>query len=183
MSIFENCIVFATNGLDYYFCWRNLNHFLNRRPICCKKRTNKQNKSAKVHIGVVFAAFHDSNLEKNYLHRPDYIIKYTALLVWIIGCCLIYIQLATNELNCILCIVIDISVFLFLTAVLALCWYKKFCFWKSKGEENQLYSRFSCRIFNFFEKTQQSLRRRIVLYLMVVCSFLMVTSLILVSIL
>ncbi|KPU73766.1 uncharacterized protein Dana_GF14210, isoform B [Drosophila ananassae] len=149
-------------------------------PICWRRRKNKKD-HMKGNIGMVFAAFNDSHLEGNYLRRPDYIIKYTVLLVWIMGCCLIYIQLATNESNCILCIVIDIIVFLFLTAVLAICWYKKFCYWKHKGDENYLYSRCSCIIFGFFEKTQQSLRRRIVLYLLVVLSLLMVTSLIMLN--
>ncbi|XP_070133535.1 adenylyl cyclase X E-like [Drosophila bipectinata] len=144
-------------------------------PICWIRDNNKE-EYINAEVGHVFVAFNDSSLEWNYLRRPDYIIKYTALLVWIMGCCLIYLQLVTIESLCLLCIAIDILVFLFLSAVLAICWYKKYCFWKSEGDENKIYSRCSCRIFNLFEKIQQSITKRIVLYLTVVFLYLIMIS-------
>jgi len=116
------------------------------------------------------------------MHQPDFILKSSVLLAWGIGCCLIYIQLVTNNFACPVCIVVDLIAFLFLTSLLCIAWYKKLCWWKSGHNEFKWHSKYSCIVFHLFEKIQHSATLRICAYFLIIISYYSVISLIMVSI-
>jgi len=115
------------------------------------------------------------------MHQPDFIFKSSVLLAWGIGCCLIYIQIVTNNFSCPVCIVVDLITFLFLTSLLCISWYKKLCWWKSGRYAFKMHGEYSCMVFHLFEKIQHSVTLRIGTYLLIIISYYAVISLIMVS--
>ncbi|KAH8318963.1 hypothetical protein KR067_000595 [Drosophila pandora] len=120
-------------------------------------------------------AFQDRSLEFNYTYRTDYILKYSICISYIIGVVLVYNQATANRTICIACIYVDIILFLFMTGMLCIAWYKKFCFWKYHEEKE--YSKLSCLIFNIWEKVQHSATKRIAVYIFILGIFLTYLSL------
>ncbi|KAH8282108.1 hypothetical protein KR054_005453 [Drosophila jambulina] len=143
---------------------------------CCPKDGETPQKYRR-EIGLLCTTFKDSSLEKNYLQQPDYIYKRSILLAWIIGVCLIYIQLLGNVSK--ECIVVDVLVFVFLSCLLFISWYKKLCWWKNGRNEYKEYNKFSCLIFRMHEKILLSLFLRIAVYLLIVMCYLTVLLMIL----
>ncbi|XP_043653646.1 adenylyl cyclase X E-like isoform X3 [Drosophila teissieri] len=132
-------------------------------------------------LGIFCVAFKDKSLEWDYLHHPDYIFKYSVLLSWGIGCCLIYIQYANNTDLWYTGAVIDTVAFLILTSLLIICWYKKVCWWRSRQDEHKSYSKLSCAMFHTFEKIQHSFVLRLIVYVMIILCYFMVLSLTLIN--
>ncbi|XP_016964662.1 adenylyl cyclase X E-like isoform X4 [Drosophila biarmipes] len=145
---------------------------------CCRRASNEKTKRE---VGLFCAAFKDKSLEWNYLHQPDFILKSSVLLAWGIGCCLIYIQVVTVTFACTVCIVVDLIAFLFLTSLLCIAWYKKFCWWKTGGNEFKWHSKYSCTVFHLFEKIQHSATMRICVYFLIIISYYSVISLIMIN--
>ncbi|XP_044250922.1 adenylyl cyclase X E-like isoform X1 [Drosophila takahashii] len=148
---------------------------------CCRQATNESHKKTEREIGMFCAAFKDKNLEWNFMHQPDFIFKSSMLLAWAIGCCLIYIQIVNNTFQCNVCLVVDLLTFFFLTSLLCISWYKKFCWWKSGRFEFQMHNKYSCMVFHLFEKIQHSVTLRISTYLMIVICYYSVISLIMID--
>ncbi|KAH8282109.1 hypothetical protein KR054_005454 [Drosophila jambulina] len=113
--------------------------------------------------------FYDSALEKAYLKQTDYLFKYHMLLAWFIGSSLIYFQILNRSKICIQCFVVDFLLFLSLTALAFIAWYKQIC-WLRYGKKNipHSYNRASCAIFRIHEKIQGNLTVRICTYLFVI---------------
>ncbi|XP_037708960.1 adenylyl cyclase X E-like isoform X1 [Drosophila subpulchrella] len=149
--------------------------------LCCRQAGDDTNEKTQRDIGLFCAAFKDKSLEWNYMHQPDFIWKSSVLLAWGIGCCLIYIQLVTNNFACPVCIVVDLIAFLFLTSLLCIAWFKKFCWWKSGHNEFKLHSKYSCIVFHLFEKIQHSATLRICAYFLIIISYYSVISLIMID--
>ncbi|XP_037709263.1 adenylyl cyclase X E-like isoform X2 [Drosophila subpulchrella] len=148
---------------------------------CCRQAGIDTHKKTEREIGHFCAAFKDKSLEWNYMHQPDFIFKSSVLLAWGIGCCLIYIQIVTNNFACPLCIVVDLIAFLFLTSLLCIAWYKKLCWWKSGRYEFKMHGAYSCMVFHLFEKIQHSVTLRIGTYLLIIISYYAVISLIMIN--
>ncbi|XP_039494766.1 adenylyl cyclase X E isoform X1 [Drosophila santomea] len=132
-------------------------------------------------LGIFCVAFKDKSLEWDYLHQPDYIFKYSVLLGWGIGCCLIYIQYVNNAYLWYTACIIDMIAFLVLTSLLFICWFKKVCWWRSRQDQHKSYSKLSCAIFHMFEKIQHSFVLRVTVYMMMVLCYYMVMSLTLIN--
>ncbi|XP_033235452.1 adenylyl cyclase X E-like isoform X1 [Drosophila pseudoobscura] len=118
--------------------------------------------------------YRDSNLECKYLHSPDLMFKYSMLLSWSIGCSLAYIQLMSLGEGVLLeAILLDVVVLTFLTVLLVISWYKKFCWLRYGNNENnrQRFGKLSCWIFRTSEKIQASLSLRICIYLFIMCAY------------
>ncbi|KAH8234021.1 hypothetical protein KR032_010953, partial [Drosophila birchii] len=147
-----------------------------RRIFSCDPRSEVQNKSHH-EIGMLCTTFRDSRLEKNYLQQPDFIFKRSTLMAWVIGVCLIYIQLLGND--CHECVVVDVIVFIFLTFVLFISWHKKICFWRNGHHEDKEYNKFNCLIFRFHEKVLHSLFLRLSCYLLILMCYISVLLMIL----
>ncbi|KAH8276409.1 hypothetical protein KR018_005161, partial [Drosophila ironensis] len=144
---------------------------------CCREDSD----NSKNDIGSWCISFKDSRLEWEYLRYPDYILKYSVLLSWVIGSCLILVQILTNRTKCSLCIFIDFIVFFYLTTLLGVSWFKCFCYWRYGHNKEIVYGQFSCRLFYLFESIQESTTRRIFIYLSIIGSYLIVISLLLVG--
>lgn len=108
--------------------------------------------------------------------------KYNILLVWIVGLCLLMIQLADTNGVCAICICLDFFVMLSMFLFTFISWYKKICWWR-KGKRNPryIYDRFSCFLFYIYESIQGSLLIRVFIYLFVTSSNCVVVGIILVS--
>ncbi|EDV58758.2 uncharacterized protein Dere_GG23801 [Drosophila erecta] len=146
-----------------------------------RREINLKNEKVERDLGMFCVAFKDSTLERDYLHQPDYIFKYSVVLGWGIGCCLIYIQYVNNAYLWYTGAIIDTIAFLFLTSLLFICWYKKVCWWRSGKDEHRRYSKLSCAIFNTFEKIQHSFVLRLTVYMMIILCYYLVISLILIN--
>ncbi|XP_026834758.1 adenylyl cyclase X E [Drosophila erecta] len=151
------------------------------RSPCCRD-TNASDEKVNRDLGVFCVAFKDPSLERSYLHKPDFILKYSVLLAWAIGCCLIYIQVVHDKYSiCMECIMIDVVVFTFLTSLLFISWYKKVCWWRSAEDEFLKHGRVSCKLFKIFERIQHSFVLRVTIYLTIVGSYYLVISTILLN--
>ncbi|XP_016970905.1 adenylyl cyclase X E [Drosophila rhopaloa] len=150
------------------------------RLLCCCRKSRREI-DQKGQIGIFCAAFKDSSLEWNYLHQPDFIFKSSMLLAWGIGCCLIYIQIVTNNFVCKECIVVDLFALFILTFMLCIAWYKKVCWWRNGRGESTIYGKHSCMIFKMFEKIQHSATLRITAYLLIIVCYYAVISLIILN--
>ncbi|KPU73763.1 uncharacterized protein Dana_GF14211, isoform B [Drosophila ananassae] len=155
-------------GFDCSYC-------LPSKPGQNKKKQTKND------LGMFCAAFKDSRVEWDFLRRPDYMLKYSILMAWFIGNCLVFIQLVTNRRNCPPCILVDILAFFYLTALLCISWYKKYCHWMYRNDETRLYGPFSCLVFRLFEGIQQSMSRRLLLYLSILGTYFLVVFLIVIN--
>lgn len=145
-------------------------HFFRFR--CCRRVDSKKDKVSKHDVEWccwALPSFQDRRLEWSYTNRTDYILKYSICISYIIGVVLVYSQATANKSICIACIYVDIILFLIMTAMLCIAWYKKFCFWKY--DEEKEYNKLSCIIFTIWEKVQHSTTRRIVVYLFILCIF------------
>ncbi|KAH8413312.1 hypothetical protein KR009_009971, partial [Drosophila setifemur] len=152
------------------------------RSNCCRRRFNKNTKMQESNIGKICAAFKDTQLERDYLRRPDYMFKYSLLLAWLIGCCLVYIQTVVRKKHCVLSILTDVGVIFYLSFLNCTAWYKTFCHWKSKHNRSKMYGKFSCRVFRLYDRIQESMWNRIVIYLSIIAVYYAVVALIMVSI-
>ncbi|XP_052853497.1 adenylyl cyclase X E [Drosophila gunungcola] len=133
---------------------------------------NKDRASAPLYHQLnICLTFYDSAMEKAYLKQTDYMFKYSMLLGWCVGCCLVYIQLMDTKMICPSCIILPATVFLVQTILTFIAWYKKIC-WARYGKLDlpHRYSRLSCFIFRIHEKIIGSLGIRIVIYLFLVLS-------------
>nr|XP_017012684.2 adenylyl cyclase X E-like isoform X1 [Drosophila takahashii] len=151
------------------------------RSPCCRRDRNMSNEKAQQEMGMFCAVFKDSSLEWNYLHQPDFIFKYSMLLAWAIGGCLIYIQIVNSKVDCNECTVVDLIVFSILTSLLCLAWYKKLCWWQYGHNELKQYSKLSCLAFYLFDKIQHSFVLRVSVYMMIMVLYYMVVSMILIK--
>ncbi|XP_033248943.1 adenylyl cyclase X E-like isoform X2 [Drosophila miranda] len=118
--------------------------------------------------------YRDSNIECKYLRSPDLMFKYSMLLAWSIGCSLAYIQqMSLGEGVLLEAILLDVVVLTFLTALLVISWYKKFCWLRYGNKENNRhrFGKLSCWIFRTSEKIQASLSLRICIYLFIICAY------------
>jgi len=150
------------------------------RSPCC--RDNSNDEKVNHGLGMFCVAFKDSSLEWSYLHKPDFILKYSVLLAWGIGCCLIYIQIVNDKFTiCVECIVIDMVVFTFLTSLLFISWFKKVCWWRCVENDSRKYGRVSCKLFKIWERIQHSFVLRVTIYMSIVASYYLLISTILVS--
>ncbi|KAH8234023.1 hypothetical protein KR032_010957, partial [Drosophila birchii] len=115
--------------------------------------------------------FYDNELEKAYLKQSDYLFKYHILLAWFTACCLECVQIMDISNLCLACCVVKTIMFMLLTALTFLSWYKQIC-WMRYGKKNKphKYNRISCTIFRIHEKLQKSLTVRICTYLYVIMS-------------
>ncbi|XP_043650639.1 adenylyl cyclase X E [Drosophila teissieri] len=151
------------------------------RSPCCRDPKASDEK-VKHELGIFCVAFKDSSLERNYLHKPDFIWKYSMLLAWGIGCCLIYIQVVNDKSAiCTECIMIDVAVFTFLTSLLFISWFKKVCWWRSGENDTIVYGRVSCMLFKTFERIQLSFVLRVTIYIIIIGSYYLVISTILLN--
>ncbi|KAH8327774.1 hypothetical protein KR074_003546, partial [Drosophila pseudoananassae] len=146
----------------------------------CLSRKDNRDQNRK-DLGVFCAAFRDSRLEWDFLRRPDYMLKYSIVMAWLIGNCLVFIQIVTNQRNCHTCIVVDIFAFFYLTTLVCISWYKKYCHWMYRNDEERRYGRLSCIIFKFFEGIQQSMSRRLLIYLSIIAIYFSVIVLIVIN--
>ncbi|XP_052853494.1 adenylyl cyclase X E-like isoform X1 [Drosophila gunungcola] len=152
---------------------------LDFRLLCCRRPSNERDQKAE--LGMFCAAFRDSTLEWSYINQPDFIFKSSMLLAWGIGCCLIYIQMVTNNFVCRSCIVVDLVVFFLLTFMLCISWYKTVCWWKDGRIGQITYGKYSCMIFHLFKKIQHSVTLRITTYLLIIVCYCAVISLIIIN--
>nr|NP_620474.2 adenylyl cyclase X B [Drosophila melanogaster]AAF53227.3 adenylyl cyclase X B [Drosophila melanogaster] len=152
----------------------------NIRSPCC--RDNSNDEKVNHGLGMFCVAFKDSSLEWSYLHKPDFILKYSVLLAWGIGCCLIYIQIVNDKFTiCVECIVIDMVVFTFLTSLLFISWFKKVCWWRCVENDSRKYGRVSCKLFKIWERIQHSFVLRVTIYMSIVASYYLLISTILLN--
>lgn len=131
---------------------------------------------------MICASFKDTRVEWDFLRRPDYTLKYSILMAWFIGNCLVFIQIVTIQRKCPLCIVVDIFTFFYLTILLCISWYKKYCHWMYRNDETRVYGPYSCKVFHLFEGIQQSMSKRILLYLSILGTYFLVVVVIVVGI-
>ncbi|XP_041675022.1 adenylyl cyclase X E [Drosophila eugracilis] len=115
--------------------------------------------------------FYDSELDKVYLKRTDFMFKYSILLSLCIGLSLMYIETMDSTEKCDNCIFMPSSLAIIQLILTFIAWYKKIC-WTRYGRKNpsHTYSRFSCIIFRIYEKIIGSLLIRIFIYLYLVIS-------------
>ncbi|KAH8389511.1 hypothetical protein KR200_008067, partial [Drosophila serrata] len=146
---------------------------------CCDRYGEVSKQENEQEIGLLCTMFKDSSLEKHYLQQPDYIFKRSTLMAWLIGVCLIYIQLLGN--SCTECIVVDVIVLIFLTFLLFISWFKKVCYWKNGKKQSKVYNKFFCLIFHLHEKILRSLFLRIMCYMMIITSYLTVLLMIMIN--
>ncbi|XP_017065352.2 LOW QUALITY PROTEIN: adenylyl cyclase X E-like [Drosophila eugracilis] len=151
------------------------------RSACCRRDTDTNKEKSNRDLGIFCVAFKNSSLEWNYLHQPDYLFKYSIMLAWGVGCCLIYAQTVTTKIACNECIIIDLIAFVLLTSMLCIAWYKKVCWWLYDKYSPRKYGKCSCFIFYIFEKIQHSFVLRIVVYMTVLACYFMVICLIVVT--
>ncbi|XP_017108635.2 adenylyl cyclase X E-like isoform X1 [Drosophila bipectinata] len=153
-----------TAGLDLRCC----------RRVKVERKSKHSNRDVEWCCGAL-PVFHDSHLEWSYINRTDYVLKYSICVSYIIGVVLVFNQATANRTICIACIYVDVILFLMLTVVLCIAWYKKFCFWKYHEEKE--YNNLSCRIFSLWEKVQRSSARRIAVYLFILSIYFTYLSL------
>ncbi|XP_032311152.1 adenylyl cyclase X E isoform X2 [Drosophila ananassae] len=154
----------------------NIKEFYNNH-----RKKGQKNTHTKLYNQVTFfLTFRDLDLEKAYLSRTDFMFKYNILLVWIVGLCLLMIQLADTNGVCAICICLDFFVMLSMFLFTFISWYKKICWWR-KGKRNPryIYDRFSCFLFYIYESIQGSLLIRVFIYLFVTSSNCVVVGIIL----
>ncbi|KAH8250808.1 hypothetical protein KR038_003498, partial [Drosophila bunnanda] len=148
-----------------------------RRMFPCCARYGEVSPKSEQEIGLLCTMFKDSTLEKHYLQQPDFIFKRSILMAWLIGVCLIYIQLLGNSST--ECIVVDVFVLLFLTCLLFISWFKKVCWMMYRHDEDKVYNKFCCLIFCIHERILHSLFLRITCYVLILMSYLTVLLMIL----
>ncbi|KAH8262190.1 hypothetical protein KR038_008922 [Drosophila bunnanda] len=133
----------------------------------CRKQDERDSMSKKMDCCLTF---YKSDLEKAYLRQADYLFKYHMLLAWFLGTVLIYMEILNDSTSCKVCWAVDFFIFLFLTALSFISWYKQIC-WMIFGKNKlRTYNRISCTIFRMHEKIQEKLTVRICTYLFVIIS-------------
>ncbi|KAH8308454.1 hypothetical protein KR059_012990, partial [Drosophila kikkawai] len=151
-----------------------------RRIFPCSPRHGEAPRKTRREIGMCCTTFRDSTLEWNYQKQPDFIFKRSILMAWLIGVCLIYIQVIGKF--CMMCVVVDACVLIFLTFLLFISWFKKVCWWKyGKNTEDKQYSKFCCMIFHLHEKILHSLLLRILCYISIIICYCTVFGMILIT--
>ncbi|KAH8276433.1 hypothetical protein KR018_011763, partial [Drosophila ironensis] len=122
----------------------------------------------------LFPEFKDKNLSYEYSYRPDYILKYSVSMSWLIGVMLIFCQAAAIRSGCVMCIYLDVFAFVLLSIIAFIVWYKKFCYWYFQNTRGE-YKTFSCTIFKVVDHLQRNSSSRIALYLgiLIIYAFLM----------
>ncbi|KAH8276432.1 hypothetical protein KR018_011766, partial [Drosophila ironensis] len=119
----------------------------------------------------LFPEFKDKNLGYEYSYRPDYSLKYAVSMSWLIGVMLIYIQTTTGTAACLWCIFFDFLAIFLLTLITFILWYKTFCNWFFKNDDNKSYSLTSCKIFKIADHIQQNRSSSITLYLGILITY------------
>ncbi|KAH8276434.1 hypothetical protein KR018_011764, partial [Drosophila ironensis] len=112
----------------------------------------------------LFPEFRDKNLSYEYSYRPDYLLKYSVSMSWLIGLILMFCQAAAIRSGCVVCIYLDVLVFFLLSIIAIIMWYKKFCYWYFKNTRGG-YNSISCTIFKLVDHLQRNSSSRIALYL------------------
>ncbi|KAH8276431.1 hypothetical protein KR018_011765, partial [Drosophila ironensis] len=146
---------------------------------CCRKKKSKQPEIKSndfIWFLYLFPEFKDRNLRYEYLYRPDYLLKYSVSMSWLIGVLLLFSQVIKS--GGVLCIYLDIILFFLLSIIALIVWYKKFCYWYSKQDSNRLYKPISCKIFKIVEHIQQNSSSRIALYLGILIIYALILSMI-----
>ncbi|EDW70306.1 uncharacterized protein Dvir_GJ11622, isoform A [Drosophila virilis] len=134
------------------------------------KDKDKERIRARPVIGIYLLHFRDPRLEYNYMHQPDYMLKYSMLLAWVFGLNLCYIQYVHDSGLVKNGVIVDLVVMLSLTVLLFLTWYKKLCFLRYSTQDHK-YSRISCCLFRVAESIQRSLIKRIGIYMYTIISY------------
>ncbi|KAH8405367.1 hypothetical protein KR222_007428, partial [Zaprionus bogoriensis] len=146
----------------------------------CKPRKNKRERSrTRPSMGFFFMHFKDPSLEYDYMRQPDYLLKYSILLSWITAIGLVIREIEYNTTSK-LFLYVPYVMIVSLTVLLFITWYKHICNWHYP-ENYQKYSSFSCFIFRLVEQIQNSLLVRVVIYMFIIMSYLLLVAVIVVN--
>ncbi|XP_051861885.1 adenylyl cyclase X E-like isoform X9 [Drosophila albomicans] len=126
-------------------------------------------------IRFYFLDFIDPRMEHAFLRQPDYMLKYSILLAWIICTSLIVIELVYQRTISNTYVFVSSGAMLSFTILLFITWYKKICFWRYP-EGGHTYSIISCLIFRIAENIQRSLIKRVAIYMFTVTTYFGIIS-------
>ncbi|XP_043071367.1 adenylyl cyclase X E isoform X2 [Drosophila grimshawi] len=129
-------------------------------------------------IGYYMMQFHDPRLEISYVNQPDYLLKYSILLAWIICLSLAYTQMVFVSGFVPFASYLSALFVVSLTMLLIVAWYKKLCIWRYSNRPHR-YSQFSCYLFRIGENIQSSLVKRMSIYLYTISVYFAIVSMML----
>lgn len=126
-----------------------------------------QSSTSRPRIDLFFLQFKDPHLEYNYMHQPDYLLKYSVLLSWWVLVTLIFEQESNIHIEH--AHTISYISFGIYSLVIFIIWYKQLCFWLF-GPYKSNYTKLSCMLFHFIEEIQKNLIARLIIYVLTVIS-------------
>lgn len=137
--------------------------------------------SAAANAPIKFASLHfdDSILEYDYLRQPDYLLRYSILISWLVGLSVVLIELDYNPRSETF-FWVPYEMMFVLTVLLFITWYKNMCYWRYSLAD-QWYSPTSCWIFKISETMQKNLTVRVGIYMYILVSYIVLVSIVLVS--
>lgn len=128
-----------------------------------------------------FASLHldNSTLEYDYIHQPDYLLRFSILLSWLVGLSVVLMEFDYNASSESF-FWVPYEMMFVLTVLLFITWYKNFCYWRY-SLDNVWYSPTSCWIFKISETMQKNLTIRVAIYMYILVSYIVLVSIVLVS--
>lgn len=129
------------------------------------EKKSKKYLASRLRVNFLFLQFKDPHLEYNYMHQPDYLLKYSVLLSWWVLITLIFEQESNFEVDH--THTTSLISFATYSSILFIIWYKQLCFWLF-GPYKSNYSSMSCMLFRFIEKLQRNLIGRLIIYVITV---------------
>ncbi|KRG06752.1 adenylyl cyclase X E isoform X2 [Drosophila mojavensis] len=134
--------------------------------------------SSRPEIGLFLLHYHNPRLECQYLHQPDYMLKYSVLQAWCSAMTLIYLQLTYDHELVKGSYYLDAFLILAFSLLLILTWYKMICFWVYADRPHR-FSELSCALFRIADNLQRSLIKRILIYIFIIVAYFAIISIIL----
>lgn len=129
------------------------------------KKDKLQSSISRPRIDILSLQFKDPHLEYNYMHQPDYLLKYSVLLSWWVLVTLTFEHESNDDLeNVHPTSYISFGIY---SLVVLIIWYKQLCFWIF-GPYKSNYTRFSCMLFQFIEEIQKNLIARLIIYVLTI---------------
>lgn len=136
--------------------------------------------SSRPEIGYFLLHYRNPRLECQYLHQPDYMLKYSVLQAWCTAMSLIYLQLVYDHQLVYGSYFLDGFLVLIFSLLLLLTWYKMICFWVYADRPHR-FSDLSLTLFRIADNLQRSLIKRILIYLFFIVAYFAIISVMLVG--
>ncbi|ALC44268.1 ACXA [Drosophila busckii] len=153
--------------------------FIMRKFRCRRYQKGRKLDSSRPMLGALCLNYRDARLEYNYIHQPDYMLKYSILLAWFIGICLVYIQMVNSMKNVLVSYLVNITLILTMSSLVFITWYKRLCYWRFAANSDHVFTPFSCFMFRLADRIQHSLPIRICIYMYILVIYYSVISLML----